>query len=202
MPGRLATVAVVLIVSVSCSEAMPPRTVPTEASSPSRPAPAEHLTATERSVLDDFVAFAREPSEVNAGRLPFARNGIRTGLGRRLVATVPASGLAQPSAWTIEGEFGGVMGPFSALDSIARHVGGDGVDPTLRTNGALTLTAGTHDRCASPAADPPAGLRSMRRLSVQPADGSITSCLDWFAVDLYVARSGRIRAVTLDLWDP
>lgn len=200
--GQLAAVAVVLVVGVSCSGATPPRTGPTEASAPSGPALVKPLTATDRVVLDDFVAFALDPSEASADRLPFAGNGIRLGLGRRLVATVSASGVSRRSAWTIEGEFGGVTGPFSALESIARHVGEEGLDPTLRTNGDLALTAGAHDRCASPAADPPAGLRSMRRLSVQPAAGSVTSCLGWFAVDLYVARSGRICAVTLDLWEP
>jgi hypothetical protein len=42
----------------------------------------------------------------------------------------------------------------------------------------------------------------MRRVSVQPAAGSIDSCLDWFTVDLFVTRSGEVAAVTLDLWEP
>lgn len=203
MVVRLATVVVVLMVSVSCSEASSPagpRASPpaTTSQSPS----GEALSATERAVLDDVVAFALAPSEVAARRIPFAAGGIRIGLGQRLVDTVGASELARPSAWTIEGDFGGVMGPFSALESIARHADGRDLDPALRTNGELMLMAGPHTRCASPAADPPAGLRPMRQLSIQPADGSITSCLGWFAVDLYVAKSGRVRAVTLDLWDP
>lgn len=32
--------------------------------------------------------------------------------------------------------------------------------------------------------------------------GSITSCLAWFAVDLFINDRSRVVAVTLDLWEP
>lgn len=49
---------------------------------------------------------------------------------------------------------------------------------------------------------PPQPLADLRRVSVQPADGSIESCPQWFTVDLYVDGSGTVQAITLDLYEP
>jgi hypothetical protein len=37
-------------------------------------------------------------------------------------------------------------------------------------------------------------------VSITPADHA--SCLDWWAVDLFLDDSGRILGVNLDLWEP
>jgi hypothetical protein len=50
--------------------------------------------------------------------------------------------------------------------------------------------------------DRPEGLAYKRRVSLQPAYGSVTSCLSWFTVDLFVDEHRDIVAVTLDLWEP
>jgi hypothetical protein len=40
----------------------------------------------------------------------------------------------------------------------------------------------------------------MRRLSIQPA--GISSCLEWYAIDVFLDDDGRIGGVMLDLWEP
>jgi hypothetical protein len=62
------------------------------------------------------------------------------------------------------------------------------------------VNAGPHMHCASPPVPAPTGLAGHRRVSVQPTN--IETCILWWTVDLFVASSGRIEAVTLDLWDP
>jgi hypothetical protein len=64
----------------------------------------------------------------------------------------------------------------------------------------LTIGTGAYRRCVSPAGRPPPRVASLTRLSVQPL--RVESCLQWWSVDPYVTRAGRVRAVTLDLWEP
>lgn len=48
----------------------------------------------------------------------------------------------------------------------------------------------------------PKGFEGHQRVSIQPAETTIDSCLSWFSVDLFVNGDGRIAAVTLDIWEP
>jgi hypothetical protein len=84
--------------------------------------------------------------------------------------------------------FHGGSGPFSALRTIAGE----------RTR--LTIGVGSHPRCASPPGPGPRKVASLTRISVQPF--RVESCLQWWSVDLYVTHDHRVRAVTLDLWEP
>lgn len=98
--------------------------------------------------------------------------------------------------------FRGYTGPFSPLSSIRQHVEGDNTNEPMRRSGDLQVSVGDHPHCASPPAPVPPNLESLRRVSVQPADALITTCLDWFSVDLFIGPSGDIKAVTLDLFEP
>jgi hypothetical protein len=147
----------------------------------------DDLTTQDRATLNAFVRFARAPSEVTWRAVPFAET-VRLGLGETLRARRSARELAQPAAWQLQARlFNAYVGPFSPLEPLA------GRD-------RLAFTAGRHARCASPPGDAPAQLASLRRLAIQPA--RIDSCLQWFAVDLYVDGDGRIVGVTLDIWEP
>jgi hypothetical protein len=41
---------------------------------------------------------------------------------------------------------------------------------------------------------------TQRRLSIQPA--GITSCLEWYAIDVFIDGDGTIVRVILDSWEP
>jgi hypothetical protein len=131
--------------------------------------------------------FARAPDAGTLGAVPFA-DRIRLGLSDRLMIDRASFDLVRAEAWVLSAnEFRGRVGPFSALDLLARDV------PT-------NISVGPHPHCASPPVPPPTDLLRSRRVSVQPTD--IDSCLLWWTVDLFVSPAGRIEAVTLDLWDP
>lgn len=64
-----------------------------------------------------------------------------------------------------------------------------------------SLWVGPHNRCGGgPPIEPPDQLGDLRQLSIEPTDTQ--SCLEWFAVDLYVEDGGEVAGVVLDRWDP
>lgn len=137
--------------------------------------------------LDALVAFAREPSDATWASVPFA-DRVQLGLGDRLVKPLPARALRDPAAWTLEVDgFRAGVGPFSPLEVLADER-------------PLEYGEASYRRCVSPPGRPPRAVSRLRRLNIQPRD--VASCLQWFAVDVYVDERGEIRAVTLDLWEP
>ena len=139
-------------------------------------------------VLDGLVAFARQPSDENWASMPFA-DRVRLGLGDRLLRTRSAQEVRDPAAWKLDVHlFRGGVGPFSALDVLATH------------EGPFEYREGSYRRCASPSRAPPRPVSHLRRLSIHPREPA--SCLQWFAVDVFVDQRGDIQAVTLDHWEP
>jgi hypothetical protein len=137
--------------------------------------------------LDALVEFARAPGEETWSELPLA-DRVQLGLGDRLWERRSAAALRDPAEWELDVElFRGGVGPFSALDVLA-------------DDDALEYRKGSYERCASPPAEPPPHVAKLRRLSIQPDETE--SCLQWFAVDVFVSEEGEIAAVTLDLWEP
>jgi hypothetical protein len=140
------------------------------------------------SVVAILLVFAREPSDEAWRALPLAGT-VELGLGRRLVKRVRASELREPHAWSLDADgFRGRSGTFSALDILAGH------------RGELERTIGPHRQCVSPPLPAPPSVAELRRVSVQPRE--VESCLQWWSVDVFVTTDGRIRAVTVDLWEP
>jgi hypothetical protein len=143
----------------------------------------------DEQTLDALVAFARGPSDEAWSRLPLAA-GVQLGLGEALIDRRSANALRDPASWEIDAErFRAAVGPFSALDAIAR----DDERP-------LEYGEGSYHRCASPPGPPPGEVSSLRRLNIQPREWE--SCLQWFAVDVFVTDDGEIAAVTLDYYEP
>ena len=68
--------------------------------------------------------------------------------------------------------------------------------------GDYQVTAGAHNHCAAPPMPAPDEYAELTRISVQPADGSIDSCLMWSTVDFFVTSDGRVAAITHDFWEP
>lgn len=161
------------------------------------------MSRTDKALVREFAAFARHPRIKTARRLPWSPAGVRLGLGSELLADLDPSRRHTPTSWRISSpNFRGHTGPFSALRTLRLHVEQTGPEAPQRLSGDLQVTVGPHPHCASPPEPPPRGMEAMRRVSVQPADDSITSCLDWFTVDLFLDTGGDIAAVTLDLWEP
>lgn len=160
------------------AEALVPPTPPSMAPPPLPPQEARRL-------VDQFRAFAAEPSPEALADLPLA-NEVSLGLGDELVATVQGEELARPEAWALPVElYAGGIGPFSALDELQ--------DPR-----PFHISAGPHPHCASPPRPGPAPFAVAERISIQP---DAPECLAWYSVDFFLVN-GLVAAITLDYWEP
>jgi hypothetical protein len=149
----------------------------------------------ERLVLESLVAFAVTGDASTLEALPLT-DEVALGLADQVLVHRPAEALGDPASWSLaRDEFRGYVGPFSALDLLARWDGLPG--QSVRE---VQISIGNHPHCASPAVAAPAELATLRRVSLQPMGQ--TSCLAWWTVDAYLTEDGRIAGVTLDLWEP
>lgn len=139
-----------------------------------------------------FVAFARSPGPRTAAALPWAPR-VWLGLGENLFTAERRSTLAEPDTWDIDVDAYGADGPMNALRPVrlvARRGGAE----------ALVTSVGGHPQCVGGPSRAPASFRAATRISIQPADPD--SCLQWFAVDLFVDARGQVIGVTLEQWEP
>lgn len=146
-------------------------------------------TPRDRRVVKALIKFAEAQDEETMAKVPVARKGLWLGLADRLIVRRSAEELADAKVWRLRATegFRAYIGPFSALDLLAAP-------------GPTVVSLGSHPHCASPPMPPPAKVADLRRVSVQPEDTE--SCLQWFTVDLFLNASGKIAALTLDLWEP
>ena len=141
----------------------------------------------DRDLFARLQAFAREPSPERFARVRFAEE-VALGLGGTAEKTVGRGELADRAVWVLDRtSYGGVDGPFSALD-------------TLRTGGDATVVAGPHNHCAGVPTKFPAPYSGMRQVSGHRTTRD--SCIGWWSVELFVDADGRIAGVFLDLWEP
>lgn len=151
------------------------------------------------------MSFALTPGPRTLRPLPLSAAGVQLGLGEEVLRTLDATAAADASSWRLDTDqrsFRGRTGPFSALSTLTAHVDGAGQDPGLRLSGDLQASVGEHPHCASRPQPTPPGLETLERISLQPARGSVSSCIGWFTVDLFLDDSGEVVAVTTDLWEP
>lgn len=168
----------------------------------SAPPPTPAVKDEDLRLIRDFVVFAVRPSAETARRLPFAGE-VQLGLSRDLVATLDESETSDASAWVLNATyFRANTGPFNALESIQRHADETRSTSARARGGAFHVSVGDHPHCAGPPVPAPRGFQHHRRVSVQPSESSIDSCLSWFTVDLFLNEEGSIAAVTLDIWEP
>ncbi len=194
--------------SAGCGDASPPTTT-RATSSPATLIPTTSTVAvstgiaTSAAVADELGAglarLALDPGPDAVAALPFGER-VWLGLGPTLIAPVARSSLAEPARWRIEppeGHYRASVGPFSALDTLQHHLAATGLEPER----ALRVIHGEHTDCfGAPAAAPPRLARA-ERIAIQPADGTIDSCIQWFSVDAFV-QVEDIVAVTLDVGEP
>ena len=132
-----------------------------------------------------LVAFARALDGATVANIGFAEE-VTLGLGDRLTYTVVADTLEDPDGWLLNvDEYDGYVGPFSALNLL---------------RAPFEVTVGPHARCVAPPTAAPEGMATYRQLSIQTTGA--TSCLEWWAVDLYLNPNGEIAALVLDLYGP
>jgi hypothetical protein len=172
---------------VALSPSPSPTTQSTASSTPAA-SPSAAVTASSRpSASATPVGTPRETRDARTFAGLSLADRVGLALDDQMPLERPASALARPDGWVLDvNEFAGRVGPFSALDLLARDA-------------ATTMSIGPHPQCASPTRPTPAALAAMRRISIQPM--GIDTCLKWWAVDLFVS-SGRIAVVSLDLWAP
>jgi hypothetical protein len=140
----------------------------------------ETVTADDLAILDGIHAEAR-----GAGPgLAFADDvTIHLGVAHEASLSDPDTG----AGWTIDVEgWNGYAGPFDVLGP-------------LRSEAGITIpSAGPVPHCAGPPLDVP--WDSARQLTIQPA--GVSSCLEWYAVSVFLNGAGEIERVMLDLWEP
>ncbi len=150
---------------------------------------AEPLTGEEGTLADDLLKFAANPTAQLFEGVEFAETVTLT-LGPEAALTRAGADLVVPASWVFGTEYDGFrgwVGPYSALDLLAQPR-------------SWNVTAGPHDHCASPPMPIHETMEGLRQISIQPTDA--TSCLEWWAVDLFLTDAGEIAGVTLDLWEP
>lgn len=75
------------------------------------------------------------------------------------------------------------------------------LDALVASRGDYRVDVGPHPTCGGPDRAPAQEFAGYRQLSITPT-APRTSCVDWWAVDVFVDGRGRIRGVNLDLWEP
>ena len=170
----------------------PSTTEPQQASTTSTtttPSTTVQPIGTDMLLVGDFVEFAKSPGAETFSNLPLA-DSVALGLGPQIIRSVDGGQLRDPETWELDvAEFRAYTGPFSSLDLL------DSLDQ-------YTVQVGEHSHCAGPPQPPPDGLEDYRRVSVQPSDDSMDSCLEWTTVDFFVTPSGLVEAITMDVWEP
>ncbi len=161
--------------------------------------PSDPLTESDVETLSALVAFAADPRSTTFDRLPLAPQ-VALGLGNEIRKRVAAEVLGEPSAWVVpfpaQGFAGRSLdGSISALRPL--RAGLDGQD--IGSDPAYEVTSGPHTGCFTPTGLPD-DLRGLRQLNIEPS--RIRSCLDWYAVEVYLDSNDDIAAVLVDLWEP
>ena len=144
-------------------------------------------TAIERQLGFAFADFANG-GEGAFNDLPFA-DEVTLVFGSKAYARRDSAVLFQRLAWEISAaDFADYSGPFNLIDFVP--------SPSQ-------VVVGPHARCASAIPIPaPPELADYRRVGILPDEGSVDSCVNWSAIDLFVDDDGLIRGVGLDLVGP
>ncbi|MGI9647608.1 MAG: hypothetical protein ACR2OI_03725 [Acidimicrobiia bacterium] len=150
---------------------------------------ADPITPAEEATAVAVIVFAQNPDPDNFAVIPFTDTVTLT-LGPKAGRQQPSASLALAGDWVFGTEYDGFRArtaPYSALEMLAQPR-------------PVEVTAGPRDHCASPPMPVHEDLIGLRQISIQPVDA--TSCLEWWAVDLFLTPEGEVAGITLDLWEP
>lgn len=163
---------------------------PTSPTTSSAPPPSWSRIAQARA--EALVAMAQDPLPGLVSRVAFAPS-VQVRVGQAVVVTVPREELANRDAWVLGDrttEYAQRGGPFDVLDPLRSTPPAD-----------TTWGIGQHAGCSVP--ELPANLvPNTRRVWIQPKEGTISSCIDWWSVDMWITDDGEVTAVSLELGAP
>lgn len=153
------------------------------------------VTDEDRALVDRFRnGFFDGPTFAEQPDPRFGADGLTLWLGGAISEPHSLEELNDNAAWTFDvADFDGLSGPFNIFDVLDQSAVSD-------LPGETVLAVGPHNHCAGQPLLLPESLQGLRQLSIQPT--GIDSCLQWFAVDLFVDDAGVVVAVMLDLWGP
>jgi hypothetical protein len=134
-----------------------------------------------------FYRFAADPT-LGA---PFAAGEVWTGIengpaGRSLVDRE----LAQLAAWQVGEAYAERSGPFSALDVVAS------------SGGYYELHNGVVPTCSLGNDEPPPELVGLRAITLAAPSDTVSACMEWWGVTLFLDASNQIRGAALRLGSP
>lgn len=134
----------------------------------------------------EFYRFAAAPS-LGA---PFVDGDVWLGVeGGPPEARLSAAERGNIAAWTFHAEYADRLGDMSPLDTLAR------------SGGYYEVHRGVVPTCASGWNEIPDELAHLRAITLTTASDTITACMDWWGVVLYLDE-GRIAGVALKLGAP
>jgi hypothetical protein len=133
-----------------------------------------------------FYRFSAKPS-LGA---PFVSGDVWNGIEAGPTATLlDANQRVQLTAWDLDTRYAERSGPFSALDVVA----GSG--------GYFELHRGVVPTCATQSDNSPAGLASLRAITLTAPKDTISACMQWWGVTLFL-DGNLIAGVALRLGSP
>lgn len=138
----------------------------------------------DRALVDLVEAFGRGVAGARPPTAPTLRIGL---LGAEPVVHLAGRTGQEVDRWRVPG------GDPAAVRPVLAEL--------VLSGGAYRVDLGPHPRCVGPDRAPAPVFVGLRQVAVTPLDPP-ESCLDWWAVDLFVDETGRIHGVNLDLGVP
>lgn len=140
----------------------------------------------EAALARDFYRFAADPTQGGVFGTGSTWLGIESGLWETTVAEEDRYDLG---AWSMDTNYAEASGPMAPLDLLAR------------TGGYFEVHHGVEEACTGDAA-PPEDLETMRALSITPPSDVVGSCMEAWAITLFVDSGNVIRGVALRMGSP
>ncbi len=141
-------------------------------------------TADDRQLAVWFYRFARSPKR---GDLP-----IILGFADTIVKQIPAAKTSDAEAWKLRpASTPSLPGPVSPLGLVAK------------SKGRYAVYSGPHPpACPGSSLHPPAELRDLHRVVIQPRQKDVTGCSKWWRVSLFYNDVAQLNGVTVNIWEP
>lgn len=179
---------------------------PTAGSTPSTPAPSEpstepssepppsttSSTPAEPAVPGQEAATAFRAFAGGGGELPPLAGQVDLYLGNAFTGFVTRQRARDAKAWatcTEVGDYAGRACPLSPLDVLAEHH-------------RVAYVGSPDSTCLKTYGPVPPDLRTLTHVAIVPAPGTVDSCIDDFAVQLFSNADGELVAVSLLLGEP
>jgi hypothetical protein len=173
--------------------ATPTTPSPSPAESPSEPPPSTtSSTPAEPSVPGQEAATALRSFARDEGELPPLAGQVDLYLGNAFTGFVTQKRAVDAKAWatcTEVGDYAARACPLSPLDVLAEHR-------------RVTYVESPDSACLKTYGPVPPDLRKLAHVAIVPAPGSVDSCIDDFAVQLFSNADGELVAVSLLLGEP